>query len=192
MDMQGLNTHPLLLGPVLACAKIREHLMTRLIYLLPALVALTACASTPTLYAPASDGGHGYSQQRIEQDRYRIRFAAGSDMSIREVEDMALLRAAQITVEEGGDWFIVVSRAREGNDRNPVRVGGSVGQSFGSRGRSGSSIGLGIHFDADAGEKTAMLEILIRSGQRDGNPNAYDARQVIDNNPACNCYPLPD
>jgi hypothetical protein len=166
--------------------------MSRLILILPVIAMLTACASTPTLYAPASGDGHGYSQQRIEQDRFHIRFAAGSDMDIREAEDMALLRAAQVTLEEGGDWFIVVSRTREGNDRNPVQVGGSVGQSYGSRGRSGSSIGLGIHFDTDAGEKTATLEILIRTGQRDGNPDAYDARQVVDNNPACNCYPLPE
>ena len=79
---------------------------------------------------------------QIESDRYRIVFRAGSDMSIRRAEDMALRRAAEVTLATGGEWFIVVSRDRDGNDRDPVRVGGSVGQTFGSRGYRGSSVGV--------------------------------------------------
>jgi len=147
-----------------------------------ALLAMGACAtSSPTLYAPAFGGGHGYSHQQIENDRFRVRFDAGRDMDIDEAEDMALLRAAHITLDEGADWFIVVSRGREGNDRNPVSVGGSASRSIGSRGYSGSSVGLGIRFDASAGEKAATLEILIREGEIDDSPDAYNARDVIEN-----------
>jgi len=147
-----------------------------------ALLALGACAtSSPTLYAPAFDGGHGYSHQQIESDRFRVRFDAGRDMDIDEAEDMALLRAAHITLDEGADWFIVVSRGRDGNDRNPVRVGGSASRSIGSHGYSGSSVGIGLHFDASAGEKSATLEILIREGVPEDAPDAYDASDVIDN-----------
>jgi hypothetical protein len=152
--------------------------------LLPALLALTlaGCASPgPTLYAPARDDGYGYSERRIEQDRYQVRFEAGPDMSIADAEDLALRRAAQLTLEEGGDWFAVVQRSREGNDRNPVSVGTSVSYSTGSRGFSSRGLGLGIRYDASAGQKTAMLEILIRSGTRPDDANAYDARSVLDN-----------
>ena len=153
---------------------------------LPALLALTlgACASTgPTLYAPAMDGGYGYSERRIEQDRYQVRFAAGADMSIAETEDLALRRAAQLTLDEGGDWFLVVQRSREGNDRDPVSVGTSASYSTGSRGFSSRGIGLGIRFDGSAGQKTAMVEILIRSGTRSDDANAYDARDVLAHTP---------
>lgn len=151
-------------------------------------LGLAACASTmPTVYAPAGeDGRRGYAEQRIEADRFRVQFHAGSDMTIGEAEDMALTRAAQLTLENGGDWFLVVSRSREGNDRDPVRTTGSVGYSTGGR-YSGSSVGIGLIFDAAAGEKTAYLEILIRSGEREIGPDAYDAREVIANNPACGC-----
>jgi len=159
--------------------------------MMTATLALSSCAtSTPTTYSPSYGDGPGYSDQRIEQDRFRTRFDAGSDMSMQQARDMALVRAAELTLEEGGDWFIVVAEDVSGNDRNPVQVGASVGRSFGSGGRSGSSVGLGIRIDGNAGEKTVSLEILIRSGDREFGPNSYDARDVIRNNPACGCDAL--
>ncbi|MDG2044507.1 MAG: hypothetical protein P8J78_07850 [Maricaulis sp.] len=159
--------------------------------MMTATLALSSCAtSTPTTYSPSYGDGHGYSDQRIEQDRFRTRFDAGSDMSMQQARDMALVQAAELTLEEGGDWFIVAAEDVSGNDRNPVQVGASVGRSFGSGGRSGSSVGLWSRIDGNAGEKTVSLEILIRSGDRELGPNSYDARDVIRNNPACGCDAL--
>ena len=145
-----------------------------------ALASVTACASTPTAYQPMAGGDRGYSEMRIEQDRYRIRFAAGSDASFQLAEDYALRRAAEITLRDGGDWFLVVGRARDGNDRNPVGVGGSVGQSWGSGGFRASGVGIGLRFDGSAGEKEVMLEIVVRSGERPQDPQAYDARAILE------------
>ena len=147
--------------------------------LLIGLVALSSCATMPTVYAPANGSDRGFSDQRIEADRFRVRFGSGSDMSLEETEDMALRRAAELTLDHGADWFLVVSRDHAGNDRDPVRLGGSVGHSVGSRRYSGTSVGLGLTFDASAGEKEATLEILIRSGTMPDDPNAYDARDVL-------------
>jgi len=140
---------------------------------------LTACVSAPTVYAPANGTDRGFSERQIEMDRFRIRFDGGADVSFEELEDLALRRAADLTLERGGDWFEIVSRSSDGDDDNPVRVGGAVGQTFGSRRYSGSSVGLGIHFDPGAGDKSIFLEILIRSGARSDNPDAYDAREVL-------------
>lgn len=140
---------------------------------------LTACASAPTVYAPADGGRRGYSEQQIEADRYRVRFDGGSDVSFQQLEDMAIRRAAELTLEQGGDWFILVSRASQGDDENPVSVGGSVGQTFGSRRYSGSSVGLGIQFDPGAGEKSIFLEILIRNGNMPDRSDAYNARDIL-------------
>lgn len=144
-----------------------------------ALSMLAACASAPTRYAPAQGGDRGFSEMRIEQDRFRIEFAAGSDASFQLAEDYALRRAAEVTLREGGDWFLVVARARDGNDRNPVGVGGTVGQSWGSGGFRASGVGVGLRFDGNAGEKTVMLEILVRTGETPPEPQAYDARAVL-------------
>lgn len=144
------------------------------------LVSVSACASTPTAYQPMAGGDRGYTETRIEQDRYRIRFAAGSDASFQLTEDYALRRAAEITLREGRDWFLVTARVREGNDRNPVGVGGSVGQSWGSGGFRASGVGIGLRLDGSAGEKEVTLEIVVRSGERPQDPQAYDARAVLD------------
>lgn len=141
--------------------------------------SVAACASSPTIYGPANGSDRGYSERQIEADRFRIRFDGGSDVSFEELENLALRRAAELTLERGGDWFEIVSRASDGDDERPVRVGGSVGQTFGSRRYSGSSMGLGLQFDPGAGNKTIFIEILIRSGSRSGIPEAYDARDVL-------------
>ncbi len=150
-------------------------------HLLPLLIAtaLTACATTPTVYAPSLGGNRGYSEQQIETDRFRIHFSAGADMSLEMTENMALRRAAEVTLEQGGNWFLVVDSRREGDNRNPVRLGGSVGHTTGSRRYSGTSVGLGISFDAGAGEKRASLEILIRTGEMPDDPDAYDAASIL-------------
>lgn len=151
-------------------------------YVLPALLALslTACASSaPTLYAPAHDGRYGYSERQIERDRFMIRFDAGSDTSIEDAQDLAFRRAAEFTLEQGADWFVVVRTEREGNDRNPVRVGTSASYSTGSRGFSSRGIGLGLRYDTSAGQKSVTLEILIRTGTVSDDANAYDARGIL-------------
>ncbi len=145
-----------------------------------AALALPACSTLgPTVYAPTQAGGYGYSERRIEQDRFIVRFDAGPDASIEETEDLALRRAAEFTLEQGADWFVVVRRDREGNDRNPVSVGTSAGFSTGSRGHSARGVGLGVRFDASAGQKSVILEILIRSGTVSDDANAYDARSIL-------------
>ncbi|WP_300527667.1 hypothetical protein [Maricaulis sp.] len=142
-------------------------------------LSLTACVSAPTVYGPAGGSDRGYSQQQIESDRFRVSFAAGSDLDYGRTEDLALRRAAELTLEQGGDWFLVVARLRDGDDRDPVRVGGSVSRTIGSRGYSGSSVGLGVSIDGSAGEKSVTLEILVRTGEPEAGPEAYDARDVL-------------
>lgn len=149
--------------------------------LVPALAVLllAACTGGPTIYTPAAGGNRGYAETRIEADRYRVEFRAGADVSFETAEAFALRRAAELTLEDGGDWFIVTGRSHSGNERNPVGIGGSVGHSVGSRGYSASGVGVGLRFDGSAGNKSVALEFLIRSGPRETHPDAYDARDVL-------------
>lgn len=78
-------------------------------------LALGACASTATPYQPAGYNGvrGGYSDQRLEQNRYLVSFSGNSVTSRDQVEMYMLLRAAELTAENGYDWFQTVERATE-------------------------------------------------------------------------------
>jgi hypothetical protein len=154
--------------------------MKRLIAVL-ALLSLTACASAPTRYIPAANADDmGYREQRLEQERYRVSFRGNPDLKGPQVEDMALRRAAELTVQNGYQWFTVVSRYTElaGGNYNPtgptVGIGGSSG-SFGS----GIGVGVGFNFGGDSRQFESTLEILMGRGAKPAEPNAYEAQQVL-------------
>ena len=146
-----------------------------------AFLALAACASGPTKYGPAlKSADMGYREQRLEQERFRVTFRANPDLKGPQVEDMALRRAAELTTQNGYEWFTVVTR-------NTYLAGGSytqggptigVGGSTGSYG-SGLGIGLGFNFGGDDRQYESTLEILMGKGPKPSDPNAYDARTVL-------------
>lgn len=71
---------------------------------LAATAGLTACA-TPTPYQPAVRGqavSGGFSDTRIEANRFQVNFAGNSLTSRETVERYLLYRAAELTVAQGG------------------------------------------------------------------------------------------
>ncbi|MBL9048439.1 MAG: hypothetical protein JNK34_14280, partial [Tabrizicola sp.] len=87
-------------------------------FLAVAALALAACATAPT-YAPASGLGRpGYSEQRIESDRFRVVFRSQAAADPGLIEALALRRAAEITVETGYDHFIVDRREVDRGQRS--------------------------------------------------------------------------
>lgn len=146
---------------------------------------LAACAS-PSVYAPAGPGDLGYRDIRIENNRWRVSFTGGADIASPRVADLALRRAAELTIENGYDWFEVVhdSRDRRGSGDGPVRGGVSVGQSFGSGGFRASGVGVGVSFSPGSERReTVTLEILAGAGPRPRRVDVYDARDVLSNVP---------
>lgn len=82
--------------------------MRRLPFAAVLILLISACAQ-PTPYQPARDG-YGFTQQRIEDNRYRIVFRGNSITPRQVVEDYMLYRAAEITLQSGYDYFIVADR----------------------------------------------------------------------------------
>jgi hypothetical protein len=139
---------------------------------------LAACTSSPTPYQ-AAQNGFGYSEQRIEENRYRVSFAGNSATSRQTVEDYLLYRAAELTVQNGHDWFEVV-------DRNTVQdyASSSGSPSFGVGVGGGSNFGVGLSMPmfggGGSGRYTADMDIVLRDGPKpQENPDAYDAFSVI-------------
>lgn len=71
---------------------------------------LGACASTPK-YTPADDAeDYGHYSTRLDENRYRIVYNGNRSTGLNTTRDYALLRAAELTLRDGYDWFQVVDR----------------------------------------------------------------------------------
>ena len=88
---------------------------------LASLASLAACV-TPTPYQPAVRGHGGYSETRIEPDRWRVTFTGNTVTSRDTVEGYLLYRAAELTLQNGYDWFAMVDRQTDANQRTYVNA----------------------------------------------------------------------
>ncbi len=77
----------------------------------PALIATACTTFSPTPYQPAEDGRYGYRQERIGPSQYRLTVAGNSATSAQTLWDYTLLRAAEITLQSGHEYFMVVPNA---------------------------------------------------------------------------------
>lgn len=153
--------------------------MKHLILALGAL-SLAACATTPA-YGPASkDGAMGYTSQQIETGRHRIAY---TDKDASKARNLALLRAAEVTLMEGKDWFEVTSEYADTEQGSGSGSSISIGGGTGSYGRS-SSVGVGVGFGiplgggGSSGKTTAVLEIVTGANPKPDKSTVYDARSV--------------
>jgi hypothetical protein len=162
--------------------------MTRLT--LPLIAAagllLSACASLAPYGPQAGSGGQGYSEQRIESNRFRVTYSGVGAPG--PVADMALLRSAELTTAQGYDWFEVTQRWIDGRPDSAGGMRPSVGVSYGSghgSGRYGSysgsgvGVGVGLNFSGPSATSTT-LEVVMGDGPKPDRPNAWDARSVQD------------
>lgn len=89
-----------------------------------ALVFTGACA-TATPYQPATGNDRGFSELRIEENRFQVEFSGNSLTDRRTVETYMLYRAAELTKQNGFDHFRVVRRDTDADTRI-IPVGGAA------------------------------------------------------------------
>ena len=150
-------------------------------------LALTACASLAPYGPSMGPNGQGFSEQRIESDRYRVTYRGVGAPG--PVADRALLRAAQLTTDQGYDWFEVTQLYIDGRPdsaggvRPSLSVGGGSSRyngRYGGFSSSGVGVGVGLNFSGPSPTQT-VLEIRLGRGQRPERAEAYDARDVLRN-----------
>jgi len=178
---------------------------------------LSACA-TPTPYQPRAVSGSttgGFSEQRLEADRYRVAFNGNSLTSRETVERYLLYRAAELTTQQGYDWFETADRrtdrtARTVVDADPfARPGFGYGYPYGywrpSWRYSGPGYGWrswdpfwGDPFFTDRAQVRTIerfeagAEIVMHKGKKpEGDPRAYDAREIMSNLASSIVLPAP-
>lgn len=166
---------------------------------LAVLAIVTGCA-TATPYQPLTTHGAttgGYSEQRLEENRFRVSFAGNSFTSRQTVENYLLYRAAELTQQAGYDGFTMVQRDTDPHTTtrvfsDPFGPGpwGYWGPSWRYHGRFGwRSWNPWMHDpfwadDVDVSTVTsyeATAEIVMFKGARPDEPRAFDAHQIIQN-----------
>lgn len=145
-------------------------------------ILLAACATTPTVYRAQAGAPNdvGYSEYRLEAGRYRVTFQGGPGAKEAQIADYALLRAAELALRDGYDWFRIADRSTSvsGSDRGP-RV--SVGGGSASFGRSSAfGVGLGTSFNLGPGPAVSRsIEVVFGKGPTPRDRDAYDAREIV-------------
>jgi len=164
---------------------------------------MVAGCATETTYRPATGQGFnrtGYSERRIEPDRFLVSFAGNSVTSRDTVERYLLFHAAELTLQNGYDYFVMANRDTDLQSRTFSTpgfgyggLGGYWGPSWRYYGRGfgwrswdpwyGGGFGpWGNDFDIRTIDRyEATAEIVMRRGPipRD-NLRAFNAKAVVD------------
>jgi hypothetical protein len=141
-----------------------------------ALVAL-ATAGCATGYGPSygparSASDSGYSDVRIDDNRYRVQYRIESG-DVELAQDWALRRAAELTLDSRYDWFQIISRNRmfDDEDFNRYERLRSYNDDYNDRPRYDS------RYDDEA---VVTVEVLMGNNPPPRSASVYDARQVLD------------
>lgn len=156
-----------------------------------ALFTLGACASSPRYVAADSADGYGHYSRKIAENRYRVNFNGSRRANLQETRDFALLRAAELTVSKGYDWFQVVDRESATIEAREPRTGIGVERAWYVERDCGL---LGCSRSVDPATYTQMtvdsgrpvekhsysLEIVMGTGEVPEDGNYYDAEEVME------------
>ncbi len=165
--------------------------MKKLIALSLSALTLGACASQPTPREAASAYSEGYSERALGLDRYLISYRMeGADY--QRAYDLALWRAAQVSLEKGYPAFEIVSRDSD-TEAGPrlstaftTHHGVTYQQSCGLvTCTTQATPVMWSHVDANADDRrpsrVVSLEVIFTQNSASGSPNRYDAAAVISN-----------
>lgn len=151
-----------------------------------AATALGACSSGPTPYQPAAGYDRGYSEQKIENDRYRISFKGNSMTERDTVENYLLFRAAELTLQSGYDTFTIVNRDTDKDSRlrstdfSPRFSYMYFSPRWGWVHAWDPFWSTPSRYE-EVTSYEAFAEIVMKRGPKGDDPNAFDAQQVSQN-----------
>ncbi len=190
--------------------------MRTMVALAVAALTLSACeTATPYQMANQHDASTGYSDQQIEANRWRVTFSGNSLTSRETVERYLLFRSAELTLNQGFDWFEAADRHtnRSSSYVGDTGFGGGFGGGYGYGyggfgGYWGPSWGLyggggwgyggpdpffGGPVDIEQVSRyQAAAEIVMGHGPKPtGNVRAFTARSVVDHLQPSIKYPKP-
>lgn len=69
--------------------------------------ALSACVTGPVYHPASKPGAEGFTEQKIQENRFRVTFNGNVTTARETVEDYLLYRAAELTTENGYSHFTI-------------------------------------------------------------------------------------
>ncbi|XOV80362.1 MAG: hypothetical protein ACFHVJ_05260 [Aestuariibacter sp.] len=166
--------------------------LTKTVFFVSALV-LSGCASMdPTPYQMASDKGEfGYTHKKLTDNQYRVSFRGNRKTDKDTIRDYALLHAADLTLEQGYDWFYISNQDMETNSKSVPSTRGGVSVTTSSSTSCGLLGCTTVHHPQYTGtiveseERTQdhvnTLNITMGKGQPENPNSVYDARALAKN-----------
>lgn len=152
---------------------------------------LTACASDPAPRAASNAWSEGYTQRALSANRYLVEYRMDG-ANYQRAYDLALWRAAQITLQQGYSSFEVVNRdsatdpgTRPSTSFNTqyatsyLRSCGLVSCTTTVAPSSWSSVQLDFHGRSPS--RVVSLEVVMARDTAPTAPNSYLAAEVIRN-----------
>lgn len=156
---------------------------------------LTAC-ETATPYQPLHKDSKvygGFTDERLDADHFRVSFRGNGLTSRSTVENYLLYRAAELTIQGGGDWFETEDHHTDAKEHTFVDSYGPWGYGYfhpywsvwgpgwGRRGFWGGPY-WDPAFDVETVQRfDATAEIVIGRGPKPADPRAFTAREVLSN-----------
>ena len=135
-------------------------------------LTLAGCA---TPYQPEGFRG-GYSDLQIDVNTFRVDFRGNGFTSRRTVEIYLLYRCAELTVEKGYDYFIVVDRGSEVKTGGYTTPGSFEAYSYGGSTSGTYTPGQTYTYSKHGG---TMIIKSYKGTKPSENPAAFDARELL-------------
>lgn len=149
-----------------------------------AVAAVLATCAMPTPYQPSLDG-YGYSETKLQNNRYRVAFAGNSLTRRQTVEDYLLYRAAELTLTSGFQKFELETKDTEEKTWYRTSFNDFYGHGFYHH---------SFHHFHDpfyqpyrdysvrpVRQYSAYADILMLSGKKSGSERAFDANEIVRN-----------
>lgn len=144
-------------------------------------VLLAACATTTPYQPREGKRGHGYSEQMLESNRYRVNYSGNSSTPRETVENYLLYRAAELTLQHGYSYFKIAQQDTDRNTEYRHSFNGGFGGLYGGY-YWGPAFGLGATTSTSESQYEAQAMVLMFKGTKPADdPGAFDANEVRQN-----------
>lgn len=159
--------------------------------MIAAVMLLSACAGSHVYRPAASEGEIGYTETRLTEKLRRVTFRGQRSTSAAEVRDYALLRAAEVTLQNGYDWFEILSSDSETLERERLSAATEVAparqvtRSCGLLGCTSTVhtgyAGVQVGTTRTDSYHVSSIEFRMGQGEPDDPDRVYDAAQLASN-----------
>lgn len=149
---------------------------------------LSACASQSAYMAADGSRDYGYSENQLTENRYRVHFKGNGRTGSDEVKDMALLRAAELTLLNDYDWFRVVNQETDQQTSTTQQASTTLGPNqrvFTDCGLLGCTTtvtpaytGVQVVSTRDIDRYNTSIEIVMGKGELEDSTAAYNALEI--------------